>query len=63
MTCPTCKNKILDPYELNGVEYCCPNCAYNRDEKFRATSRYEELEKTYDKATELLSKIDENKTN
>lgn len=30
MTCPTCKNKILDSYELNGVEYCCPNCAYNR---------------------------------
>ena len=32
MTCPTCKNKILEPYELNGIEYCSPNCAYNRDE-------------------------------
>ena len=32
MSCPTCKNKILEPYELNGIEYCSPNCAYNRDE-------------------------------
>lgn len=31
MTCPTCKNKISDTYELNGIEYCCTNCAYNRD--------------------------------
>ncbi len=32
MTCPKCKNKMSDSYELNGVKYCCPNCAYNRDE-------------------------------
>lgn len=62
MTCPTCKKKIHDPYELEGIEYCCPNCAYNRDEKdFWYSSFYEKFKKHDDEERRILNQIIENK--
>ena len=62
MSCPTCKNKILEPYELNGIEYCSPNCAYNEDGKdFWGTSFFEQFKKHNNEENRVLNRIIEDK--